>query len=786
MKQKIFNRAVATAGLLMILAASMSAGTPIRLSFRDTTIVGGSALNYALYVDSSLTGYAVSAYEIQFSYNTTGFSFVGASSNGCIDSAWGAPMVNEISPGVVKISSATGSGDLAGKGKLVILQFTTKILPYDSYFSFSFQSSIFNQGTPTSNNYRNGSVLLKAPPTISISPDTWLATKGEKKQFTISGGHAPYLWGSTISSVATMDAAGLLTAVGAGFTRVFVTDSTGITDTTNIVEVRSFRLSLRDTSRYQGQALNLPIYITDLTGLGVLSGQFTVTFDNSKWTVDSVITTGTLLAPVAPVTYSVGTGSISVSFAGTAPITGTGILLYLRMKASSTNYNGSTFAFQNVLFNQNLLANVGTGYINVLPLATITVSPSSQQTLVAGDSLHFLASGGTSPYTWSVSDSSRASINPLGWLKAKMSGTVTVQAHDTLGGTGNSGNVVIYDFKLTVPDTTLIPASFVEVPLYVTANAMGFSAYQGSFTYSTNTFVKLVDFISTGTLSSGFSINFSDKIGTVTFAAAGVNSTTNGGILVKLRFAVPDSTPRPSTSYITLTNFKFDQGTPLALTKNGSFQIANNSIFSKSPNALSLNAVVGGKDSAAITVLNKGTANLTSSIGVIGSSTFTTSLANINIAPGDSAKVFVFFKPLSQGISSATIRFNTNDPSHSTVDVGVTGTGIPTVDVRDGGNIPSVFMLNQNYPNPFNPSTKLEFSVASTGWTTLKVYNAVGQHVSTLYDGIAEAGKNHQTTFSAEGSSGINLSSGIYFARLTFFTESGESKQMMKKMMLIK
>ena len=195
---------------------------------------------------------------------------------------------------------------------------------------------------------------------------------------------------------------------------------------------------------------------------------------------------------------------------------------------------------------------------------------------------------------------------------------------------------------------------------------------------------------------------------------------------------------------------------------------------------------MGGKDSAAITVLNKGTANLTSSIGVIGSSTFTTSLSNINIIPGDSVKVFVFFKPLSQGIVTATIRFNTNDPSHSTVDVGVTGTGVPTVGVRESENIPSLFMLNQNYPNPFNPSTKLEFSVPSTGWTTLKVYNAVGQHVSTLYHGIAEAGKYHQVTFSAEANSGIILSSGIYFARLTFSTETGEAKQMMKKMMLIK
>jgi hypothetical protein len=74
-------------------------------------------------VDSSLTGYNVSAYQIQFTYNASWFSLIGATSNGCIDSAWGAPLVNEISPGTVRISGA-GSSNLAGTGPLAVLQFT--------------------------------------------------------------------------------------------------------------------------------------------------------------------------------------------------------------------------------------------------------------------------------------------------------------------------------------------------------------------------------------------------------------------------------------------------------------------------------------------------------------------------------------------------------------------------------------------------------------------------------------------------------------------------------------
>lgn len=672
MKQTKLFRAVATAGLLMILAASMSAGTPIRLSFRDTTIVGGNPLLYPLSVDSSLTGYSVSAFEIQFSYNTTGFSFVGATFNGCIDSAWGTPMVNEISPGIVKISSA-GSVDLIGKGKLVVLQFTTKILSYDSYFSFTIQSSVLNQGIPTSNNYKNGSVLLKKPPTITISPDTWLATKGETKQFLVSGGKDPYTWGSTVPSVAVINASGLLTTIGAGSTRIFVTDSAGIVDTTNLVEVRPFRLSFRDTSRYQGQTLDLPIYSTDLSGLGISAGQFKITYDETKWTVDSILQTGTLLGPLAPATFNVSQGSVSVSFTG-SPLSGPGVLLYLRLKASSLNYGGSTFAFQNVVFNEYLFANVGTGYITVQSLPTISVNPNYQQNLVVGDSLQFIATGGTNPYTWTVSNPLIASVSSSGMLKAQKNGTVVVKAQDLVGSIGTSGNVVLYDFKFSVPDTSLIATSFVEVPIYITPNVPGFSSFEITFSYSTNTFVKVVDFVRTGTLSSGFTADAMYGNGTAKIVAAGVTSVTGGGIIFKLKFAVPDSTPRPSTTNITITSIKFNEGTPLALTKNGSFQISNRSIFSSIPGTVSLHASVGKKDSSLITVYNTGTANLTSTIGVIGSSIFTTSPSSLNIIPGDSAKVKVYFQPLTQGITNATIRFNTNDPFHSTVDVSVTGT----------------------------------------------------------------------------------------------------------------
>ncbi|MDO8550213.1 MAG: T9SS type A sorting domain-containing protein, partial [Ignavibacteria bacterium] len=88
---------------------------------------------------------------------------------------------------------------------------------------------------------------------------------------------------------------------------------------------------------------------------------------------------------------------------------------------------------------------------------------------------------------------------------------------------------------------------------------------------------------------------------------------------------------------------------------------------------------------------------------------------------------------------------------------------------------PSKFELSQNYPNPFNPSTTISFSLPKASHVSLKVYNALGQEIAVLVNGIKEAG-NHKIDFNPS-----NLNSGIYFYKL----EAGNITQV-KKMTLIK
>ncbi|MGD8782490.1 MAG: GDSL-type esterase/lipase family protein [Ignavibacteria bacterium] len=70
------------------------------------------------------------------------------------------------------------------------------------------------------------------------------------------------------------------------------------------------------------------------------------------------------------------------------------------------------------------------------------------------------------------------------------------------------------------------------------------------------------------------------------------------------------------------------------------------------------------------------------------------------------------------------------------------------------------YALLQNYPNPFNPVTKIEYFIPRYCYVSLKVYDALGNEVATLFEGTRNAG-NYTDTFYGKG-----LSSGVYLYRL--------------------
>ncbi len=137
---------------------------------------------------------------------------------------------------------------------------------------------------------------------------------------------------------------------------------------------------------------------------------------------------------------------------------------------------------------------------------------------------------------------------------------------------------------------------------------------------------------------------------------------------------------------------------------------------------------------------------------------------SVTIAPSDS--IIVYFA-IAYGINEAAMLASMDQAQQKYNEL---------TDVEsESADIPTDFVLEQNYPNPFNPTSVIQFSIAETGFVSLKIYDVLGNEIADLLHGNMQAG-SHTVTFNAG-----DLPSGIYFYQLT----SGSFSET-KKMNLLK
>jgi hypothetical protein len=94
--------------------------------------------------------------------------------------------------------------------------------------------------------------------------------------------------------------------------------------------------------------------------------------------------------------------------------------------------------------------------------------------------------------------------------------------------------------------------------------------------------------------------------------------------------------------------------------------------------------------------------------------------------------------------------------------------------------VPAHFALYQNYPNPFNPTTEIQFDLPQTVNVQIKIFNTLGQKVTTLIDELRPAGADH-VMWNSKNAAGVQVAAGVYIYQI----KAGSFVDA-KKMVLIK
>ncbi len=564
--------------LQFILASGWVQAQTIAMRVPDASAMKGDTINIPIYADSSLTGKNALAYLLQLTYNQYYIQPISVGITGTISASFGSPAVNTTVPGKITIAAA-GSTPLTGSGIFIYIKFKA-IQSGGSWLNFSgTANNYFNEGLPAMS-FDDGYINIASPPSINIYPDNGTIAKSEHLQFNVSGGTPPFQWFVTNPSVAAIDAVGILTGIQYGFSKVVAEDNNGIRDTSGLIEIKAMRLSIpSDLSQLQGTDIDIPVNISDLNGLNILSGNFSINFYQNILSPVGIIKAGTLLESYPdPVVNLSNPGNLSFAFAGTSALTGSGTLIYIRFHVSDQYTGGSGINFTGAQFNESFVPSFTNGYFSAINLPVLSITPASGF-LVAGNSQQFSAlGGGIPPFTWNVSDTLAASIDQSGLMTAKRSGIVTINVVDSVGATTSSGNFQIYDTRVNMPDTATCPETpTFYYPILIESLPTGQSVFSimATVNYDT-TYLTYLDIETTGTLSEGWTFSKNPTGTKLIFAGSGSSSFNTGGTIALLKFNLKPNFIVGSYASVYLTNITLNEGVPLPLVDNSGYIIGAN------------------------------------------------------------------------------------------------------------------------------------------------------------------------------------------------------------------
>lgn len=480
--------------------------------------------------------------------------------------------------GKIRVSHA-GTTALTGSGALLKIQF--QINPAQlagASTSLTLSNFVFNEGTPNDTT-SNGTLTINATPIVTVSPNTGEVVRTQTLQFSLTGTVSnPVTWSTTNNAIATISSSGLLTGVAPGEVKVIGVDAAARRDTSDgVILIRGMGITAGSGNVYVNHTISVPLTVTSLAGLGIRSGQVTLSFNPALLTATGITRPpGTLLDGVGPVFFGAGNGTCTIDFSTANTLSGSGVLCYVQLAAGSTQSSATLTV--SALFNETLPAKPTNGSVIVDALPTLIVSPDNV-TLFAGQSQQFSVGGApVLPVTWSLTDSTVGTISSSGLFTAVKGGTTQVRATDNVGATDLNLLVDVYDFRVTAGTLSVLPGQYVNLPIYADrkVGTQGIRSVQYELGW-TGAYVTSVASTSFGLIPTWANL-FTSRPTSTSWRLAAANAqplANTDSVLHRVRFDISAAAPIGTNIPITITTFLCNEGSPRVLKTNGIIQVRN-------------------------------------------------------------------------------------------------------------------------------------------------------------------------------------------------------------------
>lgn len=553
---------------LLLTLALTAAGTGFAqtrtVSIPDTTGVPGSVLRLPVSVAGIVASDGVTSSQFTFTFPDTQFEWVGVSLQGGLLETTGSVQSNA----QLKRVALASTDSLTSNGVLFYLDL--RIRPnagkYGTY-AINFASAQLNEGIPTIT-VDHGSIRVKG---MSLQPgfvNNLLLT--DTLAFSLTGdGQAPFNWSVSNSSIATIGSDGVLRPQTLGFVRVFVTDSQGLRDSTNMIRIQpaalaNLTISMPDTTTRQTRMLRMPVRTTDLTGIGATSFETVITFPTTAFTFLGLDTVGTNIGggPMPEVLQT--SNQIRIAYASDTPLAGSGDLFAIRFQVSPTYQGGATISFSEATFNEDLIPALDNSSVNILAAPPIILSPNPVH-LTPGKSVDLVVTGsGTPPYTFEV-ETPGIVTESNGRLTGIAPGITRVRVGDREDYMSPWARVQVFNIEARIPDTTVVFPDTMRLPIHVEPlNGLGIRSIEAIVRYDTTLF-RFLD-VHTTSITDGMTIE-TKRIGSdINVALAGTTELTGAGDVITFSFI-----PRPEIGNmvrmpVSLIRFRFNEASDTTAT----------------------------------------------------------------------------------------------------------------------------------------------------------------------------------------------------------------------------